>query len=172
LKNLTKHKTYSPPAETFRTNGSDPDMLKLFEDILKTGSSLRIKVTGRSMSPFLKGNEILSIKKVPVSLLKKGDLILFKNPQDVPVIHRIIKKSFADENNSFFQTKGDALFLPDSPVSQNDVLGKVCKIEQTAFLPWAKNINMESFCWKKVNFSIAMLGLLRTELRSLILRYF
>lgn len=172
MKNLTGHKTYSPQSETFRTNGSDPEMLKLFEDILNTGSILRIKVTGRSMSPFLKGNEILSINKVPVSTLKKGDLILFKTPQDTPVIHRIIKRSCANENDSFFQTKGDALFMPDRPINQNDVLGKVCKIEETAFLPWARNINMESFFWKKVNFSIAMLNVLKTELHSAMLRYF
>lgn len=143
-------------------------MLKLFEDILNTGSSLRIKVTGKSMAPFLKGNEILSIRKVPASSLKKGDLILFKTPQDTPIIHRIIKK---DENTSFFRTKGDALFMPDRPVNQNDVLGKVCRIEETSFLPWAKSINMESFYWKKVNFSIAMLHLIKTKIRSAMLRY-
>lgn len=166
------HKICNTESKIFQTKDFRTDTLKLYEDILNTGSSIRIKVTGRSMSPFLKGNEILSIKKVPVSSLQKGDLILFKNPQDAPVIHRIIKRFSANEDNPFFQTKGDALFMPDAPVSQKDVLGKVCKIEETAFLPWASNINMESFCWKKVNFSIAMLGLIRTELRSAILRFF
>ena len=51
----------------------------LCEDILRSGISLRLQVTGRSMAPFLVGGEFLTIKKGPGSSLHIGDLIFFQN---------------------------------------------------------------------------------------------
>ena len=42
----------------------EKEKLTFFEDILDKGLTLCVKVTGRSMSPFLQGGEILTIKKV------------------------------------------------------------------------------------------------------------
>ena len=46
-----------------------------FDDILHSGSRLRVKATGRSMSP-----------------LRKGDLIFFINSRDGTTLHRLIRK--------------------------------------------------------------------------------
>jgi len=122
---------------------SEPEKLGLFEDILNDGISLRVKVTGRSMAPFLRGGEILTIKKVPHASLKKGDLIFFKARHGLPILHRIIKKRLNNGTNSV-QTKGDALLAFDEPVYENKVLGKVCAVEKTDPDGKVKFINMES----------------------------
>lgn len=134
-----------------------PDTLRLFEDVLKTGSSLRIRVTGRSMVPFLKGGEILTIRRVSYNSLRRGDLILFRSKYDSPVLHRIIRIKPSYDKAYIFHTKGDASRLPDDPVHQNEVMGKVCKVQKNSYDAGPENIDMESTMWKKINFLIALI---------------
>ena len=63
--------------------GSPFEALSLFQDILSSGMFLRVRVTGRSMSPFLTGGEIIMIKKTPASCLRKGDLVFLKTWMDI-----------------------------------------------------------------------------------------
>jgi signal peptidase I len=138
---------------------SESGKLGLFEDILNDEINLRVKVTGRSMEPFLRGGEILTIKKVPHASLKKGDLIFFKDRNELPVLHRIIKKG----TNSF-QTKGDALLAFDEPVDKKDFLGKVCVVEKANPDGKVKSIDMESPIWRIINYIIALKNSFKTRL--------
>jgi signal peptidase I len=137
--------------------------LMLFEDILKSGLSLRVKVTGTSMASFLMGGEILTIRKVPSSSLRIGDLIFFKTHACLPVIHRIVRKDF--NNNLFaFQTKGDALQGMDDPVYEHDIIGKVCGIETTLAGGDTKLIDMEAGHRKTLNYLWAVISLGKSSL--------
>jgi len=129
LKLLFQTRISGPDSETGRTRMLKPAVTELFQEILDSGSSLRVKVTGRIMAPMLKGGEILTIKKVPHLSLRKGDLVFFKDNPGNPVIHRCIKKSTSKDDITF-QTKGDALLRPDKPIHHNQVLGKVFMIER------------------------------------------
>ena len=70
---------------------SEPEKWRLFGEILNAGSALRVKVTGMRMAPFLRGGEILTLKKVDCSLLRRGDLILFRNAAGYSILHRIVR---------------------------------------------------------------------------------
>jgi signal peptidase I len=142
--------------------GHQPDILRLFEDILRNGTSLRVKVTGRSMSPFLRGEEIVTIKKVTGSSLHIGDLIFFKTRYSSPLLHRIIRKQYKDM--VIFQTKGDAAVIPDEPVSEHDVLGKVYKIEKILSSGRTKHINMESRFRKTINYLLAIISSVQSRM--------
>jgi len=143
--------------------GFQPDVLSLFEDILQNGSSLRIRVTGRSMTPFLRGGEVLTIRQEQCLSLRKGDLILFRNTYDLPVLHRIIKKRKADDGTFRFLTKGDALIAFDEEIHEHSVLGKVCGIEKTAPSGEIRHINMNSNSRRSINYLTALLGSFKTE---------
>lgn len=142
---------------------SEPEKLGLFEDILNDGISLRVKVTGRSMAPFLRGGEILTIKKVPYASLQKGDLIFFKNHHGFPLLHRIMRKGRFHNGKNIIQTKGDALMVFDEPVCENDVLGKVCIIEKTNPQGKVKLMNMKSFFRRNTNYLIAFFNSAKTN---------
>jgi signal peptidase I len=158
---------FSNGVETTPSKSSEQGTLKLFEDILNSGLSLRVKVTGRSMSPFLRGGEILTIRKVSHSSLQTGDLIFFKNHLGFHLLHRIVKKK-RDNNGMFaFQTKGDALRVCDESVRYDKILGKVCKIEKINSVACTKNINMESTPWRTINYLIAMAYLFESRLYSI-----
>jgi len=138
-----------------------PALTGLFDEILKGGSSLRIRVTGDSMVPFLMGGDIVTIKKTPEFSFSRGDLIFFRNSRNIPILHRIIKR---DKKAMTLLTKGDALGYCDRPVRIMDVMGRVCNIEKEKALPGLRHINMESIHWRAVNYLIATFYLMRTRL--------
>ena len=133
------------------------EFIGLCEDVLRRGADLRIRVTGRSMYPFLKGGEVLTIRQVPYPSLRRGDLILYKSLYNKPVLHRILRIELSLNNTIIFFTKGDASRLLDKPVRQNKVLGKVSKIEKISSDSYLKHIDLESNIWRKINFLIALI---------------
>lgn len=154
-----------PENSAYRNHGSppvtSPEVVSLFEDILSDGSLLRVRVTGKSMEPFLLGGEVLTIKKVPYCSLKRGDLILFKRIQGNPVVHRIIRKRRDHIGKIALQTKGDALTFCDEPVREEDVLGRVCRIERTGSL-----IDMDTKVQESANYLIAITHRIRSGICS------
>jgi signal peptidase I len=156
--------------ESTLTKISATETFRFYEEILNNGLNLRVKVTGRSMTPFLKGGEILTIKKVPCSSLLRGDLIYFKNRYNFPIIHRIIKKRQADNGMSIFQTKGDALIAFDESVHENDVLGKVCRIEKSSLDGKTKHIDMESRFWRIINYFLTLINICKSKIYSAVFK--
>lgn len=138
-------------------------LIGFFEAVLKTGADMRVRVTGRSMSPFLKGGEILTVSQVPCHALRRGDIILFRNQHEHPVLHRIIRKEDASGNNSIcFLTKGDAVSTFDDPVNHDRVLGKVITVEKVSATGDAEVIHMDSLFLQVLSSAQAILSLLKT----------
>ena len=158
LRNSYLDKHASVGAKPLSMRGQKSDILRLFEDILHAGSSLRVRVTGRSMSPFLRGGEVLIIRQEPRPSLCMGDLILFRNKHDFPILHRIIRKRKADDGTLCFLTKGDALMAFDEEIHGDSVLGKVLRIERPAQFGKTTHIDMDSLLYKSMNFLNALLG--------------
>jgi signal peptidase I len=144
-----------------------PEKIKLFEDILNCGLTLRVKVTGKSMAAVLQGGEILTIKKAPASSLHLGDLIFFKTLHGVPLLHRIVRKQ-RKRDMFIFQTKGDALITMDQPVTEHNILGKVCRIEKLFSGGRTKKFEMESGIWKVINYFHAIISLGRSKIHILL----
>jgi signal peptidase I len=144
-----------------------PEKIMLFEDILNGGLTLRVKVTGESMAAVLRGGEILTIKKAPSSSLHIGDLIFFKTLYGIPLLHRVVRKQ-RDKDMFIFQTKGDALITMDQPVTEHNILGKVCRIEKPFSGGRIKQIEMESSIWKVINYFRAIISLGRSKAHILL----
>jgi len=139
------------------------EVTALFGEILKSGLSLQVKVTGRSMLPFLRGGEIVTVKKVPCSELRIGDLIFFDSSQDALVLHRIVRKKLSDSGAHIFQTRGDALLAFDEEINGRSVLGKVLRIERQTQSGKTTHIDMNSLFYRCMNFSIAVAGFFKTQ---------
>jgi signal peptidase I len=168
LKNSSLHKSVSrrptlPVLKEFQS-----ELLRLFEDILNSGASLRVQVTGRSMTPYLRGGEVLTIRKWPCRSLGRGDLVLCRNRYDRPVLHRIIRTKIASDGTIGVVTKGDALRSFDEEIDGDKVLGKVCLIERTGPGGEIRFIDMHSTYRRGVNLLIATLGLYKMRLHFLL----
>lgn len=156
LRNLSPNRQTSSCPEPSEWNPGFTETAAFCEEILNKGLSLRIRATGRSMAPFLKGGEILTIKKVPDSSFYIGDLIFFKTRYGSLLLHRLIRKQHRDM--VILQTKGDAVPGADEPVSEHNILGKVCIIEKNIFGMATKRVHMESRFWKTINYLLAIIS--------------
>ena len=97
----------------------------LIESLIESGYELRVHVTGRSMRPFLKGEEVVTIRPSRVEPFGFGDLILARGAGGTLVLHRVIGRTVGGA----WLTKGDGLQAPDEPVRPEDVLGVVVLVQ-------------------------------------------
>lgn len=132
-----------------------PEIVGLFEDILRQGAALRLQVTGHSMTPFLCHGEIVVIRAVPVHQIVSGDLLFFTTAAGQPLLHRLIRKR-ATPQGTLFQTKGDALRSLDHPFLVQNLLGKVCQIEKRPTDNRAGiTLHLERPHWQGMNYLLA-----------------
>lgn len=113
----------------------------LFADILEQGLDLRLKVTGRSMAPFIKSGEIVILHKVETDSLRCGDIIYFTDATGKAVMHRIISKEIKKTGKAYFATKGDALLQHDAPIPEDQILAKAKYVEKV--LPFIGPIQID-----------------------------
>jgi len=105
-----------------------PQVVPILRDLLNNDISVRIRVTGQSMGPFLKGGEIVLIRQTSPNLLHQGDIILYTDQDEYPILHRIIRKRSISGDRIHFQTKGDANIIPDQFIGPLQILGRIEQI--------------------------------------------
>jgi len=85
------------------------EALKIIEEGIKAGSSVRLTVRGNSMSPLLlDGVDIVTLHPFIPENLKTGDVILFRY-KEAFLLHRIIEIQGTNSQERKIITKGDAL---------------------------------------------------------------
>ncbi|MFH1382489.1 MAG: signal peptidase I [Chloroflexota bacterium] len=78
-----------------------------------------------SMSPAMEAGDVVVFAKISADKIKVGDVIGFRRPGKITVIHRVISIQ-ETEGERLFVTKGDANDAPDpDPVIPDNVVGKV-----------------------------------------------
>mgnify|MGYP000518894905 CR=1 FL=1 len=120
-----------------------------FSELLEDGYDIRLKVTGRSMSPFLKTGSFVTLSKIPLSELRIGDIVFCRCNDGSFKLHRLIQR-----DGDMLITKGDALVSSDVPFKKTDYKGKVVRIEhQRSNGVIYRNMNNQSA--RVVNYIIA-----------------
>ena len=85
-----------------------------------------LKVSGKSMSPWIREDDIVFLRRVRMFDVRRGDVVVFEKNGTL-CMHRVLAirgNSGQDENTSFI-TKGDATADADSPVFGDEFRGKV-----------------------------------------------
>jgi len=78
-----------------------------------------------SMEPKMYPGDVVIIAKVPADNVELGDIIQFRVPGEITIMHRVIEIQETEEGGKIFITKGDANDQPDSePVIPQNVVGK------------------------------------------------
>ncbi|HBH62542.1 MAG TPA: hypothetical protein DDX85_12560 [Nitrospiraceae bacterium] len=95
-------------------------------DLLGSGTDVRIITRGVSMFPLINTGDRITVS--PERNPTMGDLIVFTS-NDQMVCHRLVRV-FEKDGMKYYQTRGDSLFSPDEPVTLNQILGKVVRIER------------------------------------------
>ncbi len=149
---------------TFSSVTTLTEATELFDEILKTGKSLRVKVTGQSMAPSIDTGDIVIIKALPPAGLKTGDLIFYRHESGHLVLHRLIRKIRRNEK-LLFSTCGDRLPSPDTLVPAENILGRVVSVKKTGKGFWRE---MQGFPWQIINPVVGYWQLLRSMFYRLI----
>lgn len=105
-------------------------LAEFFAEILARGFDLRVRVTGRSMSPALVDGDIVTLRRADSDRLRRGDLVLYRGRAGRSlVLHRIVAEAPRGEGR-LLRTRGDALARDDEPVAAAMVLGRVILVER------------------------------------------
>ncbi len=123
----------------------------LFEDILRSGADVRVRVTGRSMAPFIADQDVVTLRRIPDGRVQCGDLVFHKGPGGDPVLHRVVWTGRDKLGKKVFRTKGDALSLWDPVASIDRILGRVIKIEKPTGQGRNQLRDLTALHWKAVN---------------------
>jgi len=96
------------------------------EDLLIDGFDVRISTRGPSMFPLIRTGDKITVN--PEKNLNIGDIIVFKRDEQM-VCHRLVKV-FERDGIRYYQTRGDSHFNLDDPMTADQILGKVVRIER------------------------------------------
>ena len=145
--------------KTVERVSADDEASRLFAEILNSRAALRIRVTGPSMVPLIRSNDLVTVRKVPVADLTNGDIVLFSNHSGETVVHRILRKRLR-KDHIYFHTKGDARLEYDQWIDAGKILGKVCRIEKSRLNRPPRILNLETPHWRMGGMFIASLQII------------
>jgi signal peptidase I len=116
---------------------------ELFLEVLKSAGQARLAVTGTSMLPSIRPGDVLEVQRQSVADISRGDVVLFARHGSFAA-HRVVEKT-GGADRAFLVTQGDALRTTDSPVSPEELLGRV-----TAILRGGRRLDPHLTPWARV----------------------
>lgn len=128
--------------------------LEFIHALLRTGVTVRMRVSGVSMLPLIRGGDVVEVAPLCEKKIRIGDIIFFCDQQGNPVVHRLHRRRY-DSKVLYLQTKGDACVYYDVAVPAHQVLGRVERI-----INEQKNINLK----KKYHYWLARILVVRTAI--------
>lgn len=158
---------HNQPNETKTDNDREiyPLAVGLSSEILADGNDLRVRVTGNSMKPYLIDGDIATIRHIPVTALRIGDVILCNRNGETMTLHRLLriqKKSTASVGGTVLYTKGDAVDSMDLPFTAIQCLGKAVYIERNRHRGM---VSVDMLSWKSIMTSRFLAWFYRFRLR-------
>lgn len=96
------------------------DLLALAAETTRAGGSVWVHVRGASMTPAIPRGSDVRIGPVPARPLRRGDVVLARDPRGRPLVHRVWLR-IGDR----LWLKGDARVTPDRAVASGEILGMV-----------------------------------------------
>ena len=103
--------------------------LDLAGEILNQGHRLRFHARGISMRPVIRDGDLLEIEAVPVEVIRRGDILLYRIHGSHLLVHRVIQIRPQPEGRLFL-IQGDALLQADGWIPGEHILGRVRRLER------------------------------------------
>jgi hypothetical protein len=116
---------------------------QLFLEILKSSGQAKLAVTGTSMLSSIWPGDIVEVRRQSVAEIRPGEVVLFERDGRL-LAHRVVEKVGGPEG-TLLVTRGDGLRETDSPVSPEELLGRV-----TAILRGGRRIEPRLTPWGRV----------------------
>lgn len=115
--------------ESHSLNCSSPAFAQISAELLGNGITLRFRAQGISMHPLIRDGDILTVEPIQSEVLRVGDVVLFVNHQDRPILHRIVRRHKSTGINRYI-LQGDRVRYIDGIIPQSEILGKLASLER------------------------------------------
>jgi len=116
---------------------------ELFLKVFESAGQARLAVTGTSMLPSIRPGDMLEVHRQGMEAILPGDVVLFLRKGGFAA-HRVVEKA-GEPERPLLITRGDALRVPDPPVSPDELLGRV-----TAILRGGRRFDPRLTAWTRV----------------------
>lgn len=113
-------------------------------ELLRSGVAVRLRVTGRSMAPYLSDNDLVTLEPVGAAGIRLGDLVYTQQPGLPPLLHRVVGRARGADGSRAVLTKGDALVMRDMAVSGEFVAGRVVAIRRNLPTGLGREVRLRS----------------------------
>lgn len=114
------------------------EYLGAVKDLVLSGRTVSLTVTGGSMTPFLAGGRDRVFLSPVTAPLRKGNVVMYTRPNGQYILHRIVRV----RECSVFDIAGDAQTEIECGVRREQIFAKVTSIERKG-----KRISPPSFFW-------------------------
>jgi len=122
--------------------------------LLREGRSVVIAAEGRSMHPFLRRGDFLTIRPLgKQERIRAGDLILSEDPAGRWLAHRALRP--LREKDRTLTVKGDALIRADLPIEREKAIGRAVALKRSGGREYA----LETGSAGRLNSAIAAVSL-------------
>jgi signal peptidase I len=105
-----------------RVSESHAMKCELAAEALRSSGILRLQVMGWSMLPTVWPGDTIIVERVDSAEVPEGEIVLFRRDRRL-FAHRVVKNQ-----SDGLVTRGDSMRTPDSPVHENEFLGRVSSI--------------------------------------------
>ncbi len=129
---ITEFVSHQPEDKLWNSSASAPaSVAAQVRQAIRNSGSVCLRVSGGSMFPWIRPDDILLIRAIPFRLISRGDIVLYSRG-DRLFVHRAIGrfKSRGTATQDRVVTKGDALPQADYPISRAEFLGRVVRIHR------------------------------------------
>jgi len=108
--------------------GTGADLIALSTGLLENGVSIRFRLTGLSMHPFLTDGDYATVRPIDTRGIRIGDVILYRMAHNHPALHRVVGIE-GIEQSRYVIVRGDACHTLEQ-VKEDDILGIVTARER------------------------------------------
>jgi len=103
------------------------DLADLSEEMLGGKISIRMRVTGNSMFPFVRRNDVAMIEPLDSGPFRVGDILLYRTGRGKIEAHRLLRVSHT-KHGPLLMMRGDASSRRETTIGPSQVLGLVTEL--------------------------------------------
>jgi signal peptidase I len=100
----------------------------LASEVAAVFGSVRLRVSGTSMTPTLCPGELVSVERTRMTEIGPGEIIVFARNGRL-IIHRVLA-GIQSQGECYLVTRGDRARKSDAPVSSSELVGRVTPVKR------------------------------------------
>lgn len=101
----------------------------LAAEVIQGGSTFRFRATGGSMSPFIKDGDVLEVRPIEATTIRRADVVLYRRSDRRLIAHRVVGSSGRNCPPALL-LQGDVSLRGKEVVTPASVLGRVVSVQR------------------------------------------